>query len=162
MKLAIDYVTELPEDIGAKMSAGLAEYEAEQGVSVNYDRFSLLLKDSLGEVLGVLNGYTAYAEIYIDDLWIESTHRGKGYGSMLIQSLEQRYSDLGFNNINLVTSEFQAPDFYRKCGFTEEFTRVNVQNPKLNKTFFVKFFENEVQIQGLPGEPYKIEANPDV
>jgi len=49
----------------------------------------------------------------------------------------------------LVTSAFQAPDFYRKCGFTAEFTRENKKNPKLSKTFFVKFFDDEIQTQGI-------------
>ena len=66
----------------------------------------------------------------------------------LSEDLEQRMSE-GFNNINLCTSAFQAPEFYKKCGFTAEFTRENKINPKLSKTFFVKFFEDEKQTQGL-------------
>ena len=49
----------------------------------------------------------------------------------------------------MVTSAFQAPGFYEKCGFQAEFVRVNKKNPKLTKTFFVKFFNDEVQTQGI-------------
>ena len=37
----------------------------------------------------------------------------------------------------------QAPDFYKKCGFTAEHVRENRKNPKLALTSFVKFFEEE-------------------
>jgi hypothetical protein len=55
----------------------------------------------------------------------------------------------GYFTFNLCTSAFQAPEFYKKCGFNPEFTRENKINPKLSKTFFVKFFEEEKQNQGL-------------
>jgi hypothetical protein len=38
---------------------------------------------------------------------------------------------------------------YKKCGFVEEFTRINKKNPKLSKTFFVKYFDEEDQFQGV-------------
>lgn len=42
--------------------------------------------------------------------------------------------------MNLSTYGFQAPEFYKKCGFTLEFIREDKKNPKLTKYFFVKFF----------------------
>lgn len=140
---------ELPSDVEQKMTNGFIEYEKSHGIDVNYKRFSLLLYDSEDYLLGVLNAYTAFAEIYIDDLWIDGVHRKKGYGKKLVDELEKLFQGKGFNNINLVTSQFQAPDFYRKCGFQEEFVRINHKNPKLTKYFFVKYFKDEVQTQGL-------------
>lgn len=64
-------------------------------------------------------------------------------------ALESRFAGQGFNNINLVTSAFQAPAFYQKCGYTLEYVRKNAVNPQLSKAFFVKFFTDEVQTQGL-------------
>lgn len=80
---------------------------------------------------------------------MDSAYRGRGYGRKLLQAVEDHFKGQGFNNINLVTSAFQAPEFYKKCGFTAEFTRINKINPQLSKTFFVKFFEEENQTQGL-------------
>ena len=145
----VSFVDVLPEAVEKAMSAGMADYESNHGVDVNFRRFAIIIEDDLGEAIGVLNAYSAYAEVYIDDLRVDSRYRGKGYGTKLIQSLEDTYRDQGFNNINLVTSAFQAPGFYRKCGFEEEFTRTNLQNPELSKTFFVKFFDNKIQTQGL-------------
>lgn len=145
----IEFVDKLSKDIEDKMRKDLVEYESEHGIEVNYKRFSVVLREDGGDTFGVLTAYTAFAEVYIDDLWVDQSFRGKGYGRRLLQALEDHFKGKGFNNINLVTSAFQAPEFYKKCGFTIEFIRKNVKNPKLTKTFFIKYFEDEVQKQGI-------------
>lgn len=149
MKCTIELVDTVPETLQHKMDEGFQEYESQYGIACRFKQFSLILKTESEEVIGILNAFTAFAEIYIDDLWIEQAHRKKGYGRKLVQALEDRFKGEGFNNINLVTSAFQAPEFYKKCGFTVEFVRENKVNPQFTKTFFVKFFDENTQTQGL-------------
>jgi ribosomal protein S18 acetylase RimI-like enzyme len=92
---------------------------------------------------------TIFAEIYINEMWIDSKYRNKGFGRLLLSELEKQFEGKGFWNINLCTSEYQAPEFYKKCGFELEFIRKNHQYPKLTKYFFVKYFKNETQTQGI-------------
>ena len=145
----IEFVDQLPDKIEEEMRDDLVEYESSHGVDVNYKKFAMVLADETGNTLGVVNAFTAFSEVYVDDMWIHSSYRRKGYGRKLLQALEDHFEGKGFNNINLVTSAFNAPEFYKKCGFTEEFVRVNKVNPKLTKTFFVKYFKNEIQTQGI-------------
>jgi|GEM_PF-237906 len=145
----VEFVDQLPENVEEKMSKDLAEYESSHGVDVNYKKFSLLLKSREGEVFGVINAFTAFAEVYVDDIWVSKPFRGKGFGKKLLQALENHFKGKGFNNINLVTSAFQAPTFYKKCGFAPEFVRENKENPKLTKTFFIKYFDDKTQTQGV-------------
>lgn len=145
----INFYSELPKTIEDIMSKGFVDYEKSHGIDVNYQRFSIVFSDNHNNPTGVLCAYTAFAEIYIDDIWVHEQQRGQGIGRELIQTLEDKFKDQGFNNINLVTSEFQAPDFYRKCGFEQEFVRINHHNPKLTKYFFVKYFKGKNQHQGL-------------
>lgn len=145
----IDFMDTLSEEIEEKMRKDLVEYESSHGIDVNYKKFALVLKDESGDALGVLNAFTAFSEIYVDDMWVDSSVRGKGYGRKLLQELENYFEGKGFNNINLVTSAFNAPEFYKKCGFSVEFVRENKINPKLTKTFFIKYFKNEHQQQGI-------------
>lgn len=144
----IRFVDKISKDIEKRMRDGFVKYETSHGIDVNYKRFSLLLNNDSNETIGVLNAYTAFAEVYIDDLWVDSAHQRKGYGKMLIETLYNQYNGKGFNNINLITSQFQAPEFYKKCGFKVEFIRENIKNPKLTKYFFIKHFGDEVQTQG--------------
>jgi len=147
IKVAI--VENLPKEIEEKMSKDLITYESGHGIDVNYKPFSMVLSDDQDNTIGVLNAFTAFAEIYVDDLWVDSLYRGQGYGRKLLQALEDHFKGKGFNNINLVTSAFQAPDFYQKCGFEVEFVRKNHKNPKLTKTFLIKYFNEEIETQGI-------------
>ena len=35
------------------------------------------------DIACVINAYTAFVEIYIDDIWVDSDYRGQGYGSLI-------------------------------------------------------------------------------
>lgn len=148
-EIKINFVDELPKIIEKIMRDDFVDYESSHGIDVNYGRFALTLSDNSGDVIAALNAFTCFSEIYIDDMWVHHDHRRKGYGRRLIEALEAHFEGKGFNNMNLVTSAFQAPEFYKKCGFSVEFVRKNKVNPKLTKTFFVKFFENDIQKQGI-------------
>jgi ribosomal protein S18 acetylase RimI-like enzyme len=145
----VKFVDQISDAIEAKMRKDLVDYESSHGIDVNFKKFALVLYDDNEEVIGVLNAFTAFSEVYIDDLWVDSAHRGKGHGRSLLKELEDHFKGQGFNNMNLVTNQFNAPEFYKKCGFQAEFIRQNLKNPQLTKTFFIKFFEDEVQHQGL-------------
>ena len=145
--MLIELVDELDVAIEEQMQEDLVKYEASCGIDVNYKSFSLLLREG-DDIVGVLKAYTAFSEIYIDDIWVDSNHRRKGFGKHLIEELLNHFEGRGFNNVNLCTSAFQAPEFYKKCGFELEFVRENIQNPKLTKYFFVRFFKNQNQTQG--------------
>jgi ribosomal protein S18 acetylase RimI-like enzyme len=147
----LKFLENLPENIEKHMRDDMVNYESSHGIDVNYKPFHLILFHDEKPV-GCLSAYTAFSEIYIDDLWVDSAHRKKGYGKMLLEKLEQEFEGKGFNNINLVTSAFQAPEFYKKCGYQVEFVRKNIHNPKLTKTGFIKYFKNEVQTQGILNE----------
>ena len=146
---AIKLVDKLSDEIEEKMREGFVQYESSHGIDVNYKQFALVLSDNENNTIGVLNAFTAFAEIYIQDMWVDSKFRGKGYGRKLLDDLENRFRGKGFNNINLVTNAFNASEFYKKCGFELEFVRENAINPKLTKFFFIKYFDDEIQTQGL-------------
>ena len=130
------------------VNQGQEEYEQSNGISDKYFEF-YITASSNNQIVGVLSGYAVFAEIYVDDLWVDRNHRGQGHGKKLLNFLEDKFDGEGYNNINLSTSEFQAPVFYKKCGYELEFVRKNKINPKLDKYFFVKFFDDENQTMGI-------------
>lgn len=48
----------------------------------------------------------------------------------------------GFKHMDLTTYHFQAPEFYKKCGFQIEFAREDTGNLKLTKYFLIKYFNS--------------------
>lgn len=147
--LTFKFVDRISDELENIMREDLIKYEHSHGIDVNYKPFALILIDEHEKVVGALNAFTAFSEVYIDDMWVHSSHRGKGYGRKLLEELEAHFEGQGFNNMNLVTNAFNAPEFYKKCGFTAEFVRVNKVHPELTKTFFIKYFKNEIQTQGI-------------
>ncbi len=137
----IEFTQQLSDATRQKMSAGLLAYEKSHGINVDYQPFALELFDEQGDVIGVLEAFSSYSCIHLQDLWVDEAHRGRGYGRRLITALEKYATSKSFHNINTVSCDFQAPEFYKKCGFEVEFVRKNRYNSKLNMTFFVKFLE---------------------
>jgi ribosomal protein S18 acetylase RimI-like enzyme len=145
----IEFLDQLPADVDGKVQRGHVNDEAGHGIVCDYKPFSLVVRSAAGDAIGVLSAYTAFAEIYVDDIWVDPGHRGVGLGRELLTALESHYQNQGYNNINLVTSQFQAVGFYEKCGYEVEFVRTNKHHPKLTKTFFVKFFRGAPQTKGI-------------
>ncbi len=145
----IEFLDELPPEVEQKVTQGHEEHETFHGVVCDYQTFSIVAHNDDGEPIGVLNAYSAYAELYVDDIWVDARHRKQGYGTRLLHALEERYEGKGYNNINLVTNGFQAAGFYEKCGYEIEFSRPNAHHPKLTKTFFVKYFNGTPQTKGV-------------
>jgi ribosomal protein S18 acetylase RimI-like enzyme len=141
MIIKVLFVKQLSPNILKKMEDGLLEYELSHGIHVDYTPFAFELHNDKNEVIGVLDAFSSYSSVHIRDLWIDKNYRGQGYGKKLINELESYCKFKRFNNINTVSCEFQAPNFYKKCGFQVEFIRKNNENPKLTVTGFVKFFE---------------------
>ncbi len=136
--LKIDYAENFDE-IDKIADELLSEYDSENDVEYNFKRFSFVAKEN-NQTVGYLTGFRYYSEVTVNNLVVLKNYRGKGIGAALLKQVEQHFNGKSFNNINLVTNEFQAPKFYEKCGFKLEFIRKNKQNLKLNKYFFVKYF----------------------
>ncbi|MDR1254908.1 MAG: hypothetical protein LBJ78_02640 [Puniceicoccales bacterium] len=72
--IKVEIVENIPQKIGERMWEDLKEYDKSSGIDTNYKRFSLIMKND-NEVIGVLEGYTVFAEIYVGELWIYSVYK---------------------------------------------------------------------------------------
>ncbi len=135
---AISISNEITQEISNWLDGKYDKYESSKGVQCNFAQFSVTIKED-ENIIGALTGYTAFSEIYIDDLLVLPEYRNQGIGRKLLHYVEEHFKDQNFTNINLVTNEFQAPEFYKKCGYTLEFVRKNPKFPKFTKYFFIKW-----------------------
>lgn len=58
-------------------------------------------------------------------------------GTKLVKAVEEAFTGKGYNKITLTTFGFQAPEFYKKLGYSLEFIRED-NDPKLCKYFYIK------------------------
>lgn len=135
----IEYKANLDEEFYKIIDEEFNKYALKNNIECNYTPFNFVAKEN-DKVVGILAGHTYYQEVYVENLIVLEQYRNKRIGKSLIEEVESYYKDKGFENINLTTYAFQAPEFYKKCGFKVEFVRENKENPKLNKYFLVKYF----------------------
>lgn len=136
--LSIEFADDLKEEISDIVDNEFSKYAVENDLTCNYKSFCFVAKEN-DEIIGVIEGHSYYKEIYISDLIVLEQYRNKHIGSKLMEAVEKHHKHMGFENINLTTYDFQAPEFYKKCGFEVEFVRKSKSNPKLNKYFLIKY-----------------------
>ena len=84
--------------------------------------FGIALIDDKDNIVGFcvfkIENLKKYPEIFpwLSDVMIFEKYRGKGYGKVLLQYGEKILKEFGYNTIYVWTD--QAPDFYKKLGFT--------------------------------------------
>lgn len=73
-----------------------------------------------GELLGGCVGSTVdvWHWLTIDLMWVRPEARGSGLGRELLAAVEEQARQRGCRWSKLNTWEFQAPDFYGRCGYT--------------------------------------------
>jgi GNAT superfamily N-acetyltransferase len=84
----------------------------------NYKPLNIFLRDENGTFMGGLIGATYLKWLYVNLLWLRQEIRQSGYGSRMLQMAEQEAIRRGCLGAHLDTWDFQAPDFYKKYGYS--------------------------------------------
>ena|ERR1700679_2920511 len=79
---------------------------------------SVILRTGNGEIVGGLLGNTNMEWFHIEILAVSQSLRGLGFGSKLLQAGEAAAKEKGCRFAFLNTFSYQAPEFYKKYGYT--------------------------------------------
>jgi GNAT superfamily N-acetyltransferase len=77
----------------------------------------LFLRGADGALIGGAYGWS-WGDTFLQYLFVQAELRDRGHGTLLMRTLEQQARIRGCRQIVLQTHDFQAPEFYRKFGFT--------------------------------------------
>ena len=80
-------------------------------------RLGVSVNNSSGEIVAGIYGWLEWGWLYIDLLWVNTEPQNQGIGKKLLIILEQLAHKQGVNRAYLDTSNFEAPDFYKKYGY---------------------------------------------
>lgn len=67
--------------------------------------------------IGGVTGYIKNDWMYIKELIVDAKYRGQGLDYKLINTVEGYAREKGVVGMHLKTFSYQAPEFYKKCGF---------------------------------------------
>jgi len=97
---------------------GLIRYNNEKMGKQKYKRLAISLREG-NQIVGGIVGEVWTAVLFIQFFWLEQGLRGTGFGRKLIAAIEDEARRFGAKRSYLDTMSFQAPGFYRICGYRE-------------------------------------------
>ncbi len=101
------------------IGGGIRDYNNQQVGEDHGQTLCFVLQTLQDEIVGGVIGATYWDWLYVDLMWIREDLRGQGYGQQLLTLAEDKARERGATRAYLDTFSFQAPDFYKKCGYTE-------------------------------------------
>ena len=107
----------LPDDLQI-LGAGISHYNQTKITIADNKSQTFFLRDEEGVVMGGVHGNYGGDWLYISTLWVSDQVRDSGYGSQLMQLIEEAAMKAGCKNAYLDTFSYQAPEFYKKLGYT--------------------------------------------
>lgn len=81
------------------------------------EKINKVIKDDDGTILAGINCESFWDITHISILWVDKDHRKQGFGSQLLQYIENVSRHYGIHQMTLDTFDFQAKDFYERHGF---------------------------------------------
>jgi len=97
-----------------------------------------LIKDpETGATLGGISGRTSLGMLFIDLVYLPVSLRGRDLGQRMMAMAEAEGRRRGCKSGVLYTISFQAPDFYRKLGWTV-FGEIACDPPGTSRVFLTK------------------------
>ena len=74
-----------------------------------------------GRIVAGIVASSVLDALEVEYLFVDEAYRGRGLGGRLLEHVERLAAEHGIRRVLLNTYSFQAPDFYRKCGYKQLF-----------------------------------------
>lgn len=84
-----------------------------------YEEYVYSIENEAGELIAGIAACRDFDTMEVEFLVVDEKHRGQGYGAQLLTHIENIARQDKAVRVFLNTFSFQAPDFYRKQGYTE-------------------------------------------
>ncbi|WP_160687787.1 GNAT family N-acetyltransferase [Clostridium sp. C2-6-12] len=100
---------------------GLLEYNLAKIEDKNPKDLGVYMQDENGDMIAGLIGNTHGNWMTVKYLWVSEKLRGQNIGSQILKMAEDTAKKRGCKYAFLDTFSFQAPEFYKKYGYKEQF-----------------------------------------
>ncbi|UCG97536.1 MAG: GNAT family N-acetyltransferase [Burkholderiales bacterium] len=99
------------------VDAGLHLYNLTAADLAAVRTLACFARTEAGEVVGGLRARQWGGAVEVQQLWVDERHRRRGVARRLMQMLEREVAGRGATVVYLDTFSFQAPEFYKRCGY---------------------------------------------
>lgn len=151
MKLAMEVSFDVTAQEREAILKPLRAYNLSHTGEMAFETVGILLRDPTSqEVVGGLYGKISYGWLFVELLSVPHSMRTQGTGTRLMGAAEELARERGCAGIWLDTFSFQAPDFYRKLGFSE-FGHIADYPPGHQRHFFKNTWAESLHGAGSSG-----------
>lgn len=105
------------------LGAGIMDYATQKKGHNPIEFYAFFIRDENNAIRGGCSCCDLYGCLYVDELWLEESLRGKGYGTQLMMAAEKLGKELGCTFAAVNTMDWEALAFYKKLGYEIEFKR---------------------------------------
>ena len=77
----------------------------------------IVARNDTGELVGGLFAATSMSWLKVDIMAVREDHRRRGVGALMLHAAEAEARRRGCKYCFLDTMDYQAPEFYRRCGY---------------------------------------------
>lgn len=102
---------------------GIMAHAAQQRGHQPIEFFAFFIRDEDNQIGGGCSGCNLYGCLYVDQLWVQDSLRGHGYGTQLMLAAEKLGRKMGCTFSAVNTMDWEALGFYKKLGYVVEFER---------------------------------------
>jgi len=136
-RIVVERVPEAAEAAAATIHAGLVAYNRSVLGDIEGECLTVSVRDDDGLIVGGAVGEVGFGYLFVRYLWVDGSLRGQDVGGRVLALLEEEARGRGAARVHLDTFSFQAPDFYRKQGYTE-FGRLDAFPPGHSRHWMTK------------------------
>ncbi|POR54489.1 acetyltransferase (GNAT) family protein [Paraburkholderia eburnea] len=126
------------ETIERIIGGGLNRFNDEHVGYADRQPLAVLVRDPLTrEIVGGASGRSSLGLLFLDLFFLPTSARGQGVGSDVLRRFEDEGRRRGCRSAVVYTISFQAPEFYKRHGWTE-FGKIPCDPPGTYRVFLTK------------------------
>lgn len=96
---------------------GLAAFNEADAGPAERRALAVFVRDDEGTIVAGISGYTAWGWLYIQWLWVDESHRGKGLARCMLDAAETEAHERGCHGALIDTFNPNALSVYQKAGY---------------------------------------------
>jgi ribosomal protein S18 acetylase RimI-like enzyme len=116
---------------------GLTQFGIDAIGGVPPKSLAVLMKTDHSRVIGGATGEVILGHFFLHQLWIDTPLRGKGYGSRILDKVEQTVCEIGCCEVTLDTMNPRSKAFYEQHGY-RVINEIDDYIPGFNRIFYKK------------------------
>jgi ribosomal protein S18 acetylase RimI-like enzyme len=123
-------------ELAARINRELTAYNNAATGATDEADLTVRVVDPDGELVAGLTGWTWGGRAGINTVWVRADRRREGWGGRLLRAAEQEARRRGCTEISVASFSFQAPDFYRRHGYTDTGIRDGIPGGHVDHHFW--------------------------